>query len=58
MPATPHTHDFLGRALVNATPGTSMATDFLGRAVVDPDVSPTSDGDETDYMGRALNTPG
>ncbi|MGV7251924.1 hypothetical protein PJJ30_24150 [Mycobacterium kansasii] len=57
MPATPHTHDYLGRALTNATPGTSMAKDFLGRDVVDPDLSPTSDGDETDFVGRALNTP-
>lgn len=57
LPATSHTHDYLGRELVNDNPGTSMATDFLGRAVADPDTPASSDGDETDFVGRALVTP-
>lgn len=54
MVATPRTKDYLGRSLTNANPGSSNATDFLGRSVVDPDESPTSDGDETDFLGRTL----
>jgi len=42
---TTKTKDFLGVALVNATPGTSQATDRLGRSV--------TAGDK-DYLGRAL----
>ncbi|MGV8064555.1 hypothetical protein PJP13_24130 [Mycobacterium kansasii] len=54
MVATPRTKDYLGRALTNASPGTSDATDFLGRSIADPDETPTSDGDETDFLGRGL----
>ena len=42
---TTSTKDYLGVALVNATPGTSQATDRLGRSVV---------SGNKDYMGRAL----
>jgi hypothetical protein len=42
---TMKTKDYLGRSLVNATPGTSNATDFLGRSV--------QAGDK-DYLGRLL----
>jgi hypothetical protein len=42
---TTRTKDFLGAALVNATPGTSQATDRLGRSV--------TAGDK-DFLGRAL----
>lgn len=45
MATTTDTKDYLGRALVNASPGTSDATDYLGRAVQAGDV---------DYLGRAL----
>lgn len=45
MATTTRTKDYIGRLLVNATPGTSQATDFLGRAV--------TAGDK-DYLGRAL----
>lgn len=45
MATTTSTKDYLGRALTNATPGTSDATDYLGRAV--------QTGDK-DYLGRAL----
>lgn len=45
MTTTTYTKDFLGRRLVNATPGTSAATDFLGRSVV---------SGNKDYLGRAL----
>lgn len=47
MTTTTDTHDYLGRLLVNATPGVSNATDYLGRAVIASD---------KDYMGRALVT--
>jgi hypothetical protein len=39
--------DYLGRWLVNATPGTSAATDFLGRHVTASD---------HDFLGRSGNT--
>jgi hypothetical protein len=42
---TTRTKDYLGAALVNATPGTSQATDRLGRSV--------TAGDK-DFLGRAL----
>jgi hypothetical protein len=47
MPTTTTTklQDFLGRWLVNATPGTSQATDFLGRKVIAGD---------KDFVGRNL----
>lgn len=47
MVTTTKTKDYMGRLLVNATPGTSAATDFLGRAVIAGD---------KDYLGRALGT--
>lgn len=47
MITTTKTKDYIGRLLVNPTPGTSQATDFLGRAVVAGD---------KDYLGRALST--
>lgn len=45
MATTTKLADYLGRALVNPTPGTSQATDHLGRAVVTGN---------KDYAGRAL----
>lgn len=47
MATTTRKEDFLGRDLVNATPGTSQATDFLGRAV--------TAGDK-DFLGRGLTS--
>jgi hypothetical protein len=49
MATTLNTHDYMGRALVNATPGTTdPVLDYLGREVAAGNV---------DYMGRALQTP-
>jgi hypothetical protein len=49
MTTTTKLGDFLGRALVNDTPGTSAATDYLGRAVT---------ASNKDFIGRALvDTP-
>jgi hypothetical protein len=45
MTTTTRKEDFLGRNLVNATPGTSDATDFAGRAV---------GASDKDFLGRAL----
>lgn len=45
MTTTTYTKDYIGRLLVNATPGTSDATDYLGRDVI---------AGNKDYMGRAL----
>jgi hypothetical protein len=45
MATTTKRADYLGRALVNETPGTSDATDYLGRAVITGN---------KDYAGRAL----
>lgn len=45
MATTTDTTDYLGRDLVNDTPGTSDATDYLGRDVGAGDV---------DYLGRDL----
>lgn len=45
MATTTFTADYLGRALVNPTPGTSDATDYMGRDVLAGDV---------DYIGRDL----
>ena len=42
---TTSTKDYLGVALINATPGTSQATDRLGRSVT---------SGNKDFMGRAL----
>ncbi len=42
---TTMTKDFLGRLLINPTPGTSQATDYLGRSVVVTN---------RDYMARSL----
>ena len=42
---TTMTKDYMGVALVNATPGTSQATDRLGRSVV---------AGNKDFMGRSL----
>jgi hypothetical protein len=39
------THDYLGRDLTNATPGTSPAVDYLGRAV---------ESSDRDHLGRDL----
>lgn len=47
MATTTRKEDFLGRDLVNATPGTSQATDSLGRAVAAGDA---------DFLGRALTS--
>ena len=45
---TLHTHDYIGRELTNATPGTTdPVTDYLGRETVD----------DVDYVGRDLVTP-
>jgi hypothetical protein len=44
---TTDTHDYLGRALTNAVPGTSAAVDYLGRAVAASD---------RDHLGRDLKT--
>ena len=49
MTTTSKLGDFLGRALINETPGTSNASDYLGRSVTASD---------KDFTGRALaNTP-
>ena len=49
MATTTNTHDFIGRALQNATPGTTdPAKDYLGRNVGAGNV---------DHLGRALQTP-
>lgn len=47
MPTTTSKEDFLGRDLVNGTPGTTQATDYLGRAV---------GAGSTDFVGRALTS--
>lgn len=47
MATTTRKEDYLGRDLVNPTPGTSQATDSDGRAVQAGDV---------DYLGRALTS--
>lgn len=47
MTTTTSKEDYLGRDLVNATPGTSNATDFLGRAVI---------AGNKDFVGRALTS--
>ncbi len=47
MATTTRKEDYLGRDLVNPTPGTSQATDSEGRAVLAGDV---------DYLGRALTS--
>lgn len=47
MATTTRKEDYLGRDLVNATPGTSQATDSLGRAVSAGDV---------DFLGRPLTS--
>jgi hypothetical protein len=48
MATSTHTHDYLGRALANASPGiTDPVLDFLGR-----EVSATAD-----FLGRNLVTP-
>lgn len=47
MTTTTRKEDYLGRNLVNATPGTSNATDWLGRNV--------TSGDK-DYLGRPLTS--
>jgi hypothetical protein len=48
MATSTHTHDYLGRALQNATPGTTdPVLDYLGR-----ETTATAD-----YIGRALVTP-
>ena len=48
MATSTHTRDFVGRALQNATPGTTdPLKDYLGR----------NTGATTDYLGRALHTP-
>lgn len=45
---TTETHDYMGRALANATPGTTdPVLDYLGRETVD----------DVDYVGRDLITP-
>jgi hypothetical protein len=44
---TVDTHDYLGRSLVNAVPGTSQAVDYLGRSVAASD---------KDHLGRGLKT--
>lgn len=49
MATTLNTHDYLGRALQNATPGTTdPVLDYLGREILAGNI---------DYMGRALVTP-
>ena len=45
MTTTTSVSDYMGRALVNPTPGTSDATDYVGRDVITGD---------RDYMGRDL----
>lgn len=47
MATTTRKEDYLGRDLVNPTPGTSQATDSDGRAVQAGDV---------DYLGRSLTS--
>lgn len=42
---TTRTKDYIGRSLINTTPGTSDATDFLFRGIKAGDV---------DYLGRVL----
>lgn len=46
MAVTRQTTDFMGRTLVNPTPGTSDATDAMGRKTV---------AGGTDFMGRSLS---
>ena len=48
MTTTTRKEDYLGRNLVNETPGTSDATDYAGRAVI---------ASNKDYLGRNLTTP-
>jgi hypothetical protein len=49
MATTTNTHDYLGRALQNATPGvTNPVLDYLGREILAGNI---------DYIGRALQTP-
>ena len=45
MPTTLYYRNFLGKKLVNGTPGTTQATDAMGRSVA---------SGTTDYMGRQL----
>lgn len=47
MTTTTDAHDYLGRPLVNAVPGTSDAVDYTGRSV---------GASDTDYLGRDLKT--
>jgi hypothetical protein len=48
MATTTNTHDYMGRLLQNADPGTTdPVLDYLGREVAAGNV---------DYMGRALQT--
>ena len=48
MATSTHTHDYLGRPLANATPGTTdPVLDYLGRATTAT----------LDFIGRALVTP-
>jgi hypothetical protein len=48
MATSTHTHDYLGRELANATPGTTdPVRDFLGRITTAT----------VDYIGRLLVTP-
>jgi hypothetical protein len=49
MATTTHTHDYMGRALINANPGTTdPAKDYMGR---------NTGASNVDYMGRAVQTP-
>jgi hypothetical protein len=49
MATSTHTHDYLGRELQNANPGTTdPVRDYLGRVTTAT----------VDYLGRTLNTPG
>jgi hypothetical protein len=49
MATTTRTHDYMGRALINASPGaTDPAKDYMGRNVGASNV---------DYIGRALQIP-
>jgi hypothetical protein len=48
MATSTHTHDWLGRALANTTPGTTdPVLDYLGRETTAT----------VDFLGRALQTP-
>lgn len=48
MATSLHTHDYIGRALANATPGTTdPVRDFLGRLTTAT----------VDFLGRTLVTP-